>query len=287
MAPMLTTERAAPEAQAEPERAPAAADPHPALTLQRRAGNAATARALGIQRCGGRPCQCEGDEEELLRGGAALSRAVGARRAVQREKKVKSVGKDGKCTPGRTITGVVFHPAAEKETAVAKRIVEGSAAALKKQDITLDLTLQPFLEMGDGDFTTRRGEPDEDRRINSDVALCALMGHLETMRTKAGVVILVAPFGGEVCGGGAIACYMPNLGKNCGTLKNLKRMIIVNTFAPEDEQGEVLAHELGHHADWPKYRHPTEPHNYLNFGKGRDHYFPDVLDQMCSKSFQF
>jgi len=49
----------------------------------------------------------------------------------------------------------------------------------------------------------------------------------------------------------------------------------------------VLAHEIGHHADWPQYRHPTEKGNYLNFGKGRDHYSDDVLQNMCGKSMQF
>src|SRR4051794_22405959 len=288
---MRTTQPVTAEAQpAEAARAPAATVPRAgtAMWLQRQAGNAVTARAAGIQRCGGTACRCEADEEELRRGGAALSRAVAARRGVQREKTPKSAGKDGKCSPGRTITGVVFHPAAEKETAVAKRIVAGSTAALAAQDIKLELQLKPFLEMGDGDFTSHRGDADEDRMIRSNTQLCPLMANLETMRTRSGAVILVAPFAGEVCSGGAIACYMPNLGKHCGgILTNLKRMILVDTFAAEDNLDQVLAHELGHHADWPLYRHPTEPKNYLNFGKDRDHYFPDVLDKMCSKSFQF
>jgi hypothetical protein len=251
------TEHATEHAPAEPEAAtpPSTAAP---LTpgsiawLQRNAGNAATGRAL------------------------ALMRATS-----------KSVASGGQCTPARKITGVVFHPAAEKETEVAKKIVAGSTSALQRQNIELDLQIKPFVELFGTDLTTNRGEPNEERMIRTEGQLCALMAELEPLRSRAGVVVLVAPFAGEVCSGGAIACYMPNLGKHCGTLKTIKRMILVDTFAPEDELGEVLAHELGHHADWPQYRHPTEPRNYLNFGKGRDHYFPDVLQNMCSKDFQF
>ena len=182
---------------------------------------------------------------------------------------------------------VVFHPMAEKETAAAKKIIEGSTAALTKQNISLELVRKPFIELFDTDLTTNHGEPNEERMIRTEAHLCQVMGALENQRQVSGVVVLVAPFGGEICNGGAIACYMPNLGKHCGTLKNLKRLIVVDTFAPEDELGQVLAHEIGHHADWPQYRHPTEKGNYLNFGKGRDHYSPDVLQNMCSKPMQF
>ena len=219
-----------------------------------------------------------GDAELLRAGGGALHRAVLAR---------KSTAVDGRCEPSRSITGVVFHPMAEKETAVAKKIIEGSTAALSKQNISLELVRKPFIELFDTDLTTNHGEPNEERMIRTEAHLCQVMGALENQRQVSGVVVLVAPFGGEICNGGAIACYMPNLGKHCGTLKNLKRLIVVDTFAPEDELGQVLAHEIGHHADWPQYRHPTEKGNYLNFGKGRDHYSPDVLQNMCSKSMQF
>ena len=219
-----------------------------------------------------------GDAELLRAGGGALHRAVLAR---------KSTAVDGRCEPSRSITGVVFHPMAEKETAAAKKIIEGSTAALTKQNISLELVRKPFIELFDTDLTTNHGEPNEERMIRTEAHLCQVMGALENQRQVSGVVVLVAPFGGEICNGGAIACYMPNLGKHCGTLKNLKRLIVVDTFAPEDELGQVLAHEIGHHADWPQYRHPTEKGNYLNFGKGRDHYSPDVLQNMCSKSMQF
>jgi hypothetical protein len=266
-------------AEAAPQTAAASADRSSVAWLQRQAGNDATARALGVQRCAGREgCRCEGDEEELRRGAGTLARAVLAR---------KSTAVGGQCAPERTITGTVFHPTAEKETAVANKIVAGSTAALTRQNIKLELQLKPFIELFETDLTTNRGEPNEERMIRTEAHLCQLMGELETRRTKAGVVVLVAPFGGEICNGGAIACYMPNLGKHCGTLKNIKRLIVVDTFAPEDELGEVLAHEIGHHADWPQYRHPTEKGNYLNFGKNRDHYSPDVLQNMCSKDMQF
>lgn len=253
------------------ERSPAVEAPRPAarardsLTLPR------PPAPVGVQRRAG-------DAELLRAGGGALHRAVLAR---------KSTAVDGRCEPSRSITGVVFHPMAEKETALAKKIIEGSTAALTKQNISLELVRKPFIEFLDTDLTTNRGEPNEERMIRSEAHLCQVMGALENQRQVPGVVVLVAPFGGEICNGGAIACYMPNLGKHCGTLKNLKRLIVVDTFAPEDELGQVLAHEIGHHADWPQYRHPTEKGNYLNFGKGRDHYSPDVLQNMCSKSMQF
>jgi hypothetical protein len=219
-----------------------------------------------------------GDDELLRAGAGALRQAVLAR---------KSTAVNGRCEPARSITGVVFHPMAEKETTVAKKIIEGSTAALTKQGISLELVRKPFIELFDTDLTTNHGEPNEERMIRTETHLCQVMGALENQRQVSGVVVLVAPFGGEICNGGAIACYMPNLGKHCGTLKNLKRLIVVDTFAPEDELGQVLAHEIGHHADWPQYRHPTEKGNYLNFGKGRDHYSPDVLQNMCGKSMQF
>lgn len=277
---MQVAAHAAPEpVPAEPAPERAQADRGSLAWLQRHAGNAATSRAIGIQRRGGGSCRCEGDEEQLRHGARALSRAVLAR---------KSVARDGQCDPVRTITGTVFHPAADKETAVAQKIVAGSTTALQKQGIALDLEIKPFVELFETDLTRNRGESNEERMIRTEVQLCALMAELESLRTRAGVVVLVAPFAGEICNGGAIACYMPNLGKHCGTLKHLKQMIIVDTFAPDDELGEVLAHELGHHADWPQYRHADqEPGNYLAFGKGRDHYWPDVLQNMCSKSFQF
>ena len=253
------------------ERAPAVEAPRPAARARDSLTLLRPAPPVGVRRRAG--------DAELLRAGAgALHEAVLAR---------KSTAVDGRCEPSRSITGVVFHPTAEKETAVAKKIIEGSTAALTKQNIGLELVRKPFIELFDTDLTTNHGEPNEERMIRTEAHLCQVMGALENQRQVSGVVVLVAPFGGEICNGGAIACYMPNLGKHCGTLKNLKRLIVVDTFAPEDELGQVLAHEIGHHADWPQYRHPTEKGNYLNFGKGRDHYSPDVLQNMCSKSMQF
>jgi hypothetical protein len=253
------------------ERAPAVAVPRPAARARDSLTLIRPAPPVGVRRRAG-------DDALLRAGGSALHRAVLAR---------KSKAAGGRCEPSRSITGVVFHPMAEKETAVAKKIIEGSTAALSKQNISLELVRKPFLELFDTDLTTHHGEPNEERMIRTETHLCQVMGALENQRTTSGVVVLVAPFGGEICNGGAIACYMPNLGKHCGTLKNLKRLIVVDTFAPEDELGQVLAHEIGHHADWPQYRHPTEKGNYLNFGKGRDHYSPDVLQNMCGKSMQF
>ena len=253
------------------ERAPAVEAPRPAAPARESLTLPRPPAPVGVQRRAG-------DAELLRAGGDALHRAVLAR---------KSTAVDGRCEPSRSITGVVFHPMAEKETAAAKKIIEGSTAALTKQNISLELVRKPFIELFDTDLTTNHGEPNEERMIRTEAHLCQVMGALENQRQVSGVVVLVAPFGGEICNGGAIACYMPNLGKHCGTLKNLKRLIVVDTFAPEDELGQVLAHEIGHHADWPQYRHPTEKGNYLNFGKGRDHYSPDVLQNMCSKSMQF
>ena len=253
------------------ERAPAVDAPRSAATARESRALLRPPAPIGVQRR-------TGDEELLRAGGGALHRAVLAR---------KSTAVGGRCEPSRSITGVVFHPMAEKETTVAKKIIEGSTAALTKQNISLELVRKPFIELFDTDLTTNRGEPNEERMIRTQNHLCQVMGALENQRTVSGVVVLVAPFGGAICNGGAIACYMPNLGKHCGTLKNLKRLIVVDTFAPEDELGQVLAHEIGHHADWPQYRHPTEKGNYLNFGKGRDHYSPDVLQNMCGKSMQF
>ncbi len=253
------------------ERAPAVAAPRPAAAARESLTLLRPPAPVGVR-------SRAGDAELLRAGGGALHRAVLAR---------KSTAVNGRCEPSRSITGVVFHPMAEKETAVAKKIIEGSTAALTKQNISLELVRKPFIELFDTDLTTNRGEPNEERMIRSEAHLCQVMGALENQRTVSGVVVLVAPLGTAICNGNAVACYLPNLGKHCGTLKNLKRLIVVDTFAPEDELGQVLAHEIGHHADWPQYRHPTEKGNYLNFGKGRDHYSDDVLQNMCSKSMQF
>jgi hypothetical protein len=250
------------------ERAPAAEAPRPATAAR---APLRPPPPVGVRRRAG--------DAELMRAGAgALHRAVLAR---------KSTAVGGRCEPKRSITGVVFHPMAEKETAVAKKIIEGSTAALTKQNISLELVRKPFIELFDTDLTTHYGEANEERIIQTETHLCQVMGALENQRSVSGVVVLVAPLGTALCNGNAVACYMPNLGKHCGTLKNLKRLIVVDTFAADDQLGELLAHEIGHHAEWPQYRHPTEKGNYMGFGKGRDHYSDDVLQNMCSKSMQF
>jgi hypothetical protein len=71
----------------------------------------------------------------------------------------KSTAVKGRCEPSRSITGVVFHPMAEKETALAKKIIEGSTAALTRQNISLELVRKPFIEFLDTDLTTNRGRP--------------------------------------------------------------------------------------------------------------------------------
>jgi hypothetical protein len=253
------------------ERAPAVAAARPAPSAREPLPYLRPAPPIRLQRR-------VGDAELLRAGGGALRQAVVAR---------KSTAVGGRCEPARSITGVVFHPMAEKETAVAKKIIEGSTAALTKQNIKLELVRKPFIELFDTDLTTHHGESNEERLIGTETHLCQVMGALENQRTVSGVVVLVAPLGTAICNGNAVACYLPNLGKHCGTLKNLKRLIVVDSFAADDQLGELLAHEIGHHAEWPQYRHPSEKGNYMGFGKGRDHYSDDVLQNMCSKSMQF
>lgn len=62
----------------------------------------------------------------------------------------------------------------------------------------------------------------------------------------------------------------------------------------EDQLGQVLAHELGHHAGEPQRGDPTtyghefhDPRNYMGVEKDRDHYRSELLDRMCKVSFQF
>ena len=262
--------------------------PSAVLHLQRSAGNAALARMLGsppqrqLQRCGAscRCTKCSGEqlvEENFPR--------VLARKAPA------SVRKGAKCEPTRSISGVVFVPWRDDEVAIANRAVEGSKNALANQSIALDLQVKPFLELGNLNFTDEK----DDRTVKSYDQVCAMMGDLEYMRSKPGVVVLVVPISGEVCGGHGQACYVSDLKDRCPALKYTRRLIIVGRFMSESDLGEVLAHELGHHAGRPQRTDPTtyghEPYdkdNYMNFGAAnRNHYRNELLDRMCEISFVF
>jgi hypothetical protein len=259
------------------------------LGLQRASGNAALARLLApsspgrqLQRCGGGACRCVECSDELD--------PVLTRRTLARTPKEKSIRKDGRCEPARTIPGVVFVPYVDEEIAVAKKAIEGSTKALAKQNITLDLELKPFLELDNLDFTDQNGN----RTVNSYAQVGMMMEQLEPVRSKPGVVVLVVPISGAICQGHGQACYVPDLKEKYPWLKYTKRLIILGRFTSESELGEVLAHELGHHAGRPQPNDPTpygheeyDAHNYMNYGQGRDHYRNELLDRMCGISFQF
>lgn len=262
--------------------------PGAVLQLQRSAGNAALARMLGsppqrqLQRCGAscRCTKCSGEqlvEEKFPR---VLARKTPA-----------SVRKGGKCEPERRISGIVFVPWREEEVAIANKAVEGSKKALANQSIVLDLQVKPFLELGNLNFS----DENDGRTVKSYDQVCAMMEELEYMRSKPGVVVLVVPISGEVCGGHGQACYVGDLKDRCPALKNTRRLIIVGRFMSESDLGEVLAHELGHHAGRPQRHDPTtygheayDKDNYMNFGSAnRNHYRSELLDRMCGLSFQF
>lgn len=206
-------------------------------------------------------------------------------------KPAPSVRKGSKCEPARTIPGVVFVPWRDKEVEVANKAVEGSKKALANQSIVLDLQVKPFLELGNLDF----GDEDEGTRtVSSYNQVCAMMEELEWRRSKPGIVVLVVPFSGEICHNHGQACYVPNLKDKCPALKSTRRLIIVGRFMSDDDLGEVLAHELGHHAgrrlsaDSAEYGHEEyDKGNYMNYGKNRDHYRSELLDRMCGISFVF
>jgi hypothetical protein len=283
------TEHAAPAAPTAAAAAPRAAPLSPAavLQLQRSAGNAALARMLSsptrpqLQRCGS-SCgctKCSTDELEDERSPRVLAR-----------KPATSVRKGSKCEPQRTISGVVFVPWRDEEVAVANKAVEGSKKALANQAIALDLEVKPFLELGNLDFSDEH----DNRTVSSYDQVCAMMEELEWRRSKAGIVVLVVPISGEICQGHGQACYVGNLKDRCPALKSTRRLIIVGRFMSEDDLGEVLAHELGHHAgrrlspDSAEYGHEEyDKGNYMNYGRNRDHYRNELLDRMCGISFQF
>jgi len=184
----------------------------------------------------------------------------------------------------------VFVPAREEEIAVAKKAVDGSTKALAKQNITLDLQVKPYLEIGDLSIADEH----DNRTVSSYTTVCALLHQLEPMRSKSGVVVLVVPISGEVCSGHGMACYVGNLGDKCGGLSSIKKVIILGRFMAEDQIAQVLAHELGHHAGAPQRNDPTtwghefnDRRNYMGVDKDRDHYRSELLDRMCKVSFQF
>jgi hypothetical protein len=239
-----------------PGAAPAALSPAGLLGLQRRAGNAAVAR--------------------LLRDAKAP----------------KSVRKDDRCEPARTISGTVFVPWRDKEVALAKRAVEGSTAALAKQNIALDLDVKPFLELDNLAIT----DENDVRTVSSYGKVCAMLTQLQPMRTKPGIVVLVIPISGELCEGHGMACYVPDMGTRCGVPGVPSKIIILGSFMAEDQVPQVLAHELGHHAGQPprsdphgsQYGHePYDKRNYMGFDAERDHYRPELLERMCQVSFRW
>ncbi|HEY5143575.1 MAG TPA: hypothetical protein VII98_08745 [Solirubrobacteraceae bacterium] len=301
----VAQERDPPRANATPaaaDRAPPAAaglqrgplTPATLLALQRSVGNAAATRlataapARRLQRhCGG-DCGCATCSEKL---DAPSPQDAG------RNRKVKSVRKGERCDPARTIQGTVFVPWRDEEIAVARKAVDGSTKALAKQNIVLDFDIRPFLELDDLNITDRDTEL---RTVSSYGQVCAMLRQLAPMRTKPGVVVLVVPISGEICGSHGAACYVPDLDDRCGpSMPSVlstppSRVIIVGRFMQESQLAEVLAHELGHHAGRPQRgdpalwdHEPYDPHNYMGFGADRDHYRSELLDRMCKVSFQF
>jgi hypothetical protein len=262
--------------------------PAAVLQLQRSAGNAALARMLSsppsrqLQRCGS-SCGCTKCSAEDLHDQRLA-------RVLARQKPPPSVRKGGRCEPPRTISGVVFVPWLDKEVEVANKAVQGSKKALANQAITLDLEVKPYLELGNLSIS----DENDNRTVSSYDQVCLIMEELESRRSKPGVVVLVVPISGEICAGHGQACYVPNLKDRCPALKYTRRLIIVGRFMSEDDLGEVLAHELGHHAgrklsaDSTEYGHEEyDKGNYMNYGKNRDHYRSELLDRMCGISFVF
>jgi hypothetical protein len=183
-------------------------------------------------------------------------------------------------------------PAREEEVAVANSAVEGSRKALADQNIILDLDINQFLELDDLAFTDKAG----DRSVDSYGTVCLMMQQLAPRVRKPGIIVLMVPISGEICQGHGRACYVPQFGSKCPTMISVlgrvpDRLIILGRF---NTTPTTLAHELGHHAGEPQPRDPRtfgheeyDPHNYMGFDDQRDHYRDELLDRMCSVSFQF
>jgi hypothetical protein len=204
----------------------------------------------------------------------------------------KSVRKGKACEPARTIQGVLFVPARDDEVTVARGAVEGSRRALANQNIILDVEIDQFLELGDLAFSDKDG----DRSVDSYGTVCSMMRELVPRVRRPGIVVLMVPISGEICQGHGSSCYVPDFGSMCPSMISLlgrvpERLIILGRF---NTTPTTLAHELGHHAGQPQRRDPRtfgheeyDPHNYMGFNDQRDHYRDELLDRMCSVSFQF
>ena len=263
--------------------------------LQRHAGNRATA-ALMASRAVSPP------RRALLRDGqSCASCAAGKDKAAAPvPASTKPSHRKGKaCEPARTIPGTLFVPWRDDEVARANDAVQGSKDALAKQNILLDIEVLPFLELGDLDFTERKkGEEEGTRSVGSYATVCRMMRELAFRRRRGGVVILMVPFHGEICGNHGKACYVPDFGADKCLVFSLlaasrvpDRLIILGKFGTEPR---TLAHELGHHAGQPQRGDPTiygheeyDKGNYMNYPEPRDHYRDELLERMCSVSFQF
>ena len=122
-----------------------------------------------------------------------------------------------------------------------------------------------------------------------------MMLELAARRTKPGIVVLAVPISGEVCLAHGRSCYVPDFADRCPSLPSAfgppDRLIILGRFTPTPT---TLAHELGHHAGAPQPHDPRtfgheeyDRRNYMGFDDTRDHYRDELLDRMCSVSFQF
>lgn len=281
------------EAVAAPVHVPAAPllgsglTPGAVLRLQRAAGNAAVSRILA--RTCGDDCDCV-DCAPSSSASPESTQTLLLDPAHEAEGlKASSKVKNGRLDPTRTITGIVLCSYTDYE--LAKQVVEGSKVALAPSGIALDLTVKPFLELGDLDMedTTHGG-----RGIGSYAKLDSMLPALEPLRSVVGVFVLVAPFSGEVCGSHGKACYISDLKNRCPSAKTTNKLILVGTHGLGDDLPQVLAHELGHHAGQPQPGDPStwghEEHdkgNFMNYGAGRNHYRSELLARFGWVPFQF
>jgi hypothetical protein len=227
-------------------------------------------------------CPVEDESDEVLAQDPASGVSLGGGGAcVPPSRKPKpSKPVKGRCEPNKVISGTMF--ADVDHLGTAAQMLAGTATALAAQNVTLDIALSGALSDGSGP-------------INSDTALCdhvrARLGPAGITRTKSGVLIFVAPFGGPICSGHAQACFMPDFGSTCPELATSpKQLILISPFASTCPP-TTLAHELGHAAGIGGHRE-FDPGNYMGFGCPRDHYTDasppnDDLTKVCAAPLRF
>ena len=163
--------------------------------------------------------------------------------------------------------------------------IAGATSLLATQGISLDLTQVPVFP--------GLGEPAAPSELKNDGDICdavfATTGGpvISLLNRRAGVVLLMVPFSGSVCGGHGLACYHDDIQAMCPGAK-VKRIIIVGQFIPDDIGVSSVAHELGHHALGGMSAHRDfEPGDYMAVTPPRTYFDNGQLEKVCPKDFNF